>query len=346
MKETILKIMRNIKPSNFFERLNENLQLVRPIYLALISIALFISVNANFTMAADGDIVDRKVYVFPNYEEAEKNTDVEIYASKQEYENAVKDSNFELEKLKYMSDGLKVVAYLYKPRKMESKKYPVIIFNRGSGVRGDIAPELVSFFHRLASEGFVILAPLYRQSDGGEGKDELGGQDVNDLMNIVPVSKSLDFIDSTNLFMYGESRGGGMALQAARNGFPANSVATFGAITDLEVYWADNFRTAPPQYRQDPKKTFPDYETRKEEIIKLRSSIYWAEKLNTPLLIMHGGNDRAVNPSHALNLAQQLQKLGKIYELLIYAQDTHILSRNKVDRDARAIAWFKKHMKK
>lgn len=314
--------------------------------LIFISLIIFTFVNTTIAAAYDGEIVDRKIYSFPSYEEAEKNTDIEIYASKQEYESAVNDRNFEFEKLKYMSDGLKVVAYLYKPQKMENRKYPAIIFNRGSGVRNDIAPELISFFHRLVSEGFIILAPLYRQSDGGEGKDELGGKDVNDLMNILPVAKSLDFIDSTNLFLYGESRGGMMTLQAVRNSFPANAAATFGAITDLGVYFEDNFRNAPPQYRQDPQKTYPDYNTNKEEILKLRSSIYWPEKINIPLLIMHSGTDRAVNASHALNLAQQLQKLGTVYELLIYAQDTHILSRNKIDRDARAIAWFRKHMKK
>jgi hypothetical protein len=91
----------------------------------------------------DGLVIERKTYTFPPYEEAVQTTDVEKDSSQQAYEKAVSDSHFELQKLKYMSDGLKVVAYLYKPKQVEGKRLPAIIFNRGSAIRGDIAPELV-----------------------------------------------------------------------------------------------------------------------------------------------------------------------------------------------------------
>ena len=144
------------------------------------------------------------------------------------YETAVSDSKFELEKLKYMSGGLKVVAYVYRPKQAGGRKFPAVIFNRGSGPRGDIAPELVVFFHGLAREGFVIIAPMLRQSDGSEGRDEMGGADVDDLMNVAPLARSLAYVDTNNLFMYGESRGGMMTYQAVRKGFPVNAAATFG----------------------------------------------------------------------------------------------------------------------
>ena len=94
------------------------------------------------------------------------------------------------------------------------------------------------------------------------------------------------------------------------------------------------------------KQIWPDYEERKDEIFKARSAVFWAEHLNVPLLIMHGGADRSVNPEQSLNLAQRLQKLGRVYELVVYAEDNHILSNNKEDRDRRAVGWFKRHMKK
>jgi dipeptidyl aminopeptidase/acylaminoacyl peptidase len=112
--------------------------------------------------AKDGALVDQKAYNFPSYEQAVQTTDVERYTDKDSYEAAVKDTRFEFQKLTYFSDGLKVIAYVYKPRQTNGRKFPVIIFNRGSVVRGDIAPELISFFHRLAYEGFVVLAPMLR----------------------------------------------------------------------------------------------------------------------------------------------------------------------------------------
>jgi dipeptidyl aminopeptidase/acylaminoacyl peptidase len=70
--------------------------------------------------------------------------------------------------------------------------------------------------------------------------------------------------------------------------------------------------------------------------------MFWPESLGIPLLIMHGGADRRVNPSQSLTIAQKLQSLGKTYELIIYAGD---LSRNQEERDRKAVAWFRKHMK-
>ncbi len=285
----------------------------------------------------DGTILERKTYVFPAYEKAKG---IENLYSKAVYEKAINDQRFVLEKLTYSSQKLKVVACLYKPKVTEGKKLPAIIYNRGSYIRGDIGYELVPFFHRLASEGFVIIVPMYRESDGGEGRDEMGGDDVHDLMNVLPLSKALGFVDLNKLFMYGLSRGGMMTFQAIKYGFPLQAAATFGAFTDLDALMKSN----PSFYEPLKKNIWPDFDSRREEILSKRSAIGWADKINVPLLIMHGGNDQSVSPTQSLNFAQELQRLGKQYELKIYADDNHVLSRNQEDRDRRAIAWFKKHM--
>jgi dipeptidyl aminopeptidase/acylaminoacyl peptidase len=293
--------------------------------------------------AEDGAIVQRSAYNFPAYEQAVQITDVEKYTDRVSYENAINDTKFEFEKVRYVSDGLKVVAYVYRPKQIDGRNFPAIIFNRGSVVRGDIAPELISLFHRLATDGFVILAPMLRQSDGGEGRDEIGGADVNDLMNIIAVARSLGFVDLNNLFMYGESRGGMMTYQAIKKGFPMNAAAVFGAFTDLQ----EVIDSHPREYPQTVLSQFwLNYDERKNEIVKTRSALFWTEQLNVPLLIMHGGRDKSVSPEQSLNLAQRLQKLGRVYELVVYAEDNHFLSRNHEDRDRRAVGWFKRHIKK
>jgi len=306
--------------------------------------ALFLAVNifGAYNLLAqnadDGKILEREKYQFAPFERVQG---LEKIFSKQEYETAVNDPAFEMERLKYSSDGLQVVAYLYKPKDTKSKKYPTIIFNRGGYIRDNMGYELAPFFHRLALEGFVVIAPLYRASDGAGGKDEVGGADVNDLMNIFPLAKSLDFVDTKNLFLYGESRGGMMTFQALRNGFPVNAAATYGGFTDFESLINAN----PKLYQPLIKAIWADFDARKDEIVKTRSAVFWADKINAPLLLMHGGADQSVDPLQTLNFAQILQKLGKNYELIIYSGDNHVLSKNQKDRDARAIAWFKKHIK-
>lgn len=287
-------------------------------------------------------IVEREPYVFPTYEKALETTNLRKIATKEEYERAIGDRSFEFQRVKYWSDGLKVVAYLYKPVFAGNRKLPAIIFNRGSLVRGDIATEVIAFFHRLALEGFVILAPMYRQSAGGEGRDEMGGADLNDLMNVGLLAKSLEFVDTNNLFLYGESRGGMMTYMAIRKNFPANAAAVFGAFTDLDALIKEHPRVYRPQLLN---QLWPDFDSRRNDIAQSRSSIFWPESLNVPLLIMHGGADESVNPSQSLAMAQKLQGLGKSYELIIYAGDDHVLSNSFRDRDLRAVAWFKRHLK-
>jgi dipeptidyl aminopeptidase/acylaminoacyl peptidase len=311
--------------------------------LALLAVNVCVLSEAAFAFSSDdGSVVGREAYVPPPYEKALQATRVKEYATKEEYQRAVSDSNFEFQKLKYMSDGLKVVAYLYKPARVGNRQFPAIVFNRGDVVRGDIAPELVSFFHRLAAEGFVILAPMYRQSDGGEGRDEVGGADVNDLMNVIPLARSLGFVDMDNLFLYGESRGGMMTYLAVKKNFPAKAAAVYGAFTDMEAL----IKFRPEVYRpQVLKQLWPDFDAQKDEIFRSRSAVHWPEALGAPLLIMHGGADWSVSPSQSLTIAQKLQDLGKPYELIIYAGDGHHLPQNQEDRDRRAIAWFRRYMK-
>jgi hypothetical protein len=60
--------------------------------------------------AEDGAIVQRSAYNFPAYEQAVQITDVEKYTDRVSYENAINDTKFEFEKVRYVIDGLKVVA--------------------------------------------------------------------------------------------------------------------------------------------------------------------------------------------------------------------------------------------
>ena len=173
---------------------------------------------------------------------------------------------------------------------------------------------------------------MYRQSGGGEGKDEMGGADLDDLMQIRSVIPA--YVDPARLFMYGESRGGMMTFQAIREGFPMRAAATFGAFTDLA-----------PMVEANPAvslQIWPDYEKNAAKIKERRSAISWPEKINVPLLIMHGAKDGQVSPAQSLALASKLESLGKTYQLIIRADEGHVLPGWREQRDSAAIEWFRK----
>ena len=123
-------------------------------------------------------------------------------------------NNINIYAITYLSDGLKVKGFLVKPKK--EGKYPCVIYNRG-GNRNFGSLKIahgVFTLGRLANEGYVIIASQYRGNEGGEGQEEFGGKDVNDVTNLIDVVKEIPEADSTRIGMYGWSRGGMMTYLA------------------------------------------------------------------------------------------------------------------------------------
>ncbi|MDX6696289.1 MAG: hypothetical protein QOF02_3892 [Blastocatellia bacterium] len=285
---------------------------------------------------ANGKIIEQALYQLPAYEQLPDRHKRAF--SRETVERIKNDARLELWKIKYMSDGLKIVGFIYKPKGASATKLPAVIFNRGGLSDGAISPENYNYFyemHRYASEGFVVLASQYRGAGGSEGTDEAGGADTNDVMNLFPLARSLGYVDMDRIFMWGYSRGAIMTLQAIRRGAQLRAAATVGAPTD------NTLLQDRPGFIQFARSIYPDYEARKEEHLKSRSAIFWADQLNVPLLIMHGGADPGTAPTQAMALAQKLQELGHVYELVIYAKDDHPISLNAEDRLSRTIDWFK-----
>jgi dipeptidyl aminopeptidase/acylaminoacyl peptidase len=292
--------------------------------------------------AGDGEIVaETPPYVLPAFQDLPSSLQREVTRQErpETYEEVRRDARFSLRKLKYRSDGLQVVAYLYAPASPGVERRPAIVFNRGSWVASDQAPVLAPLFHRLASAGFVVLAPQYRGSDGGEGRDEMGGADVADVMNAVRLIRSLPFVDGENVFLYGSSRGGMMTYQAIRDGVEVRAAATVGAFTDLEATMAGDSRS-----RDAAPQIWPDLASRRAEIAERRSALRWADRLTVPLLILHGGNDRQISPRQSLDLALRLQELGRPYELHVVAGEGHTLDGRVEERERMVVEWFRRHM--
>src|SRR5215471_6554716 len=110
----------------------------------------------------------------------------------------------------YLSDGLKVKGFLAIPKK--AGHYPCLIFNRG-GNREFGAINDATLFRLLAvpaSWGYIVAASQYRGNAGGEGKEEFGGKDVDDIINLIPSFGSVKGADTSRIGIFGWSRGGMM----------------------------------------------------------------------------------------------------------------------------------------
>lgn len=312
--------------------------MTRPVLRVLV--LLSISLGGSFSVVGEqpaGMIISKEKFAPPSYFEVKG---IRRYSTEEEYKRAITDKRFELSKITYVSDGQPVVAYLYGAAGTDAVKRPVIVFNRGSYVvDGEIALYLSSFW-RLANDGFLVFAPMYRGSDGAPGHDEMGGADLDDLLNGFRVLNNVRNADTSNVFLYGESRGGMMVLAALREGARVKAAATVGAITDLSLY----FEEQPKVETQMANIVWPNYKQDREAILEHRSALRWSDRINTPVLIMHGGKDEGVSPMHSLRLAESLQQKKKDYSLIIFAGDNHVLTSHREERDAEVVKWFRSHL--
>jgi dipeptidyl aminopeptidase/acylaminoacyl peptidase len=266
-----------------------------------------------------------------------------LLPTREEFERRRAYEGFECARLTYLSDGLKVTGYLWKPKDTAGKKLPLIVFNRGGNRDfGQLSPWEQEGFYSYVSQGFVVIASQYRGVDGGEGREEFGGAEVHDVLNLLPLAKSLGYVDMSNVFVLGESRGGMETYLALKNGMPVNAAAVVSGEADL----AAGSKDRPEMIYQVYRQIIPDFAKRGPELLRERSVVAWPEKINTPILILHGTADWRTDPQNqALAVAGKLQALHKTYELILYAGDSHGLPFHWRERDQRIVDWFKRYLK-
>jgi dipeptidyl aminopeptidase/acylaminoacyl peptidase len=266
-------------------------------------------------------------------------TDVPIL-TREQFEARVKnDARIDCRRLTYASDGLEVVAYAWRPKGSEDQKLPLIIFNRGGNrTLATVGPS--HWVSRLTHEGFAVVASQYRGADGGEGKDEFGGADVRDVLNLFPLARALGNVDMKNVFMLGWSRGGMMTALALKHGADVNAAALGSPLTNL----LDEAERRPRLAQRVWSESIPDFATRRDEVLRERSAVFWPEKLRVPLLILQGGADWRVDPAVTLEFASALQRSGARYELIVYADDDHSLNVHADESRRKIVDWFREHM--
>ncbi|HEV2765651.1 MAG TPA: alpha/beta fold hydrolase [Pyrinomonadaceae bacterium] len=292
--------------------------------------------GASATQKDDGRVVEQAKYELPAFDELPERF---RRRHTREQVETMRAAGLELSKIKYLSDGLKINGFVFKPKHAAGQKLPAVIFNRGGAEDGLISAANFNYLyemHRLAEAGFVVLASQYRGADGSEGRDELGGADTKDVINLIETARSLGYVDMGRVFMWGYSRGGLMTLQAVAAGAPLRAAVVVGPPTDWELSLRQN-----PGLLQLVRARWPDFDARRDYYMNLRSPARWADKLTVPLLIFQGGADPAVSPQQALLLAQRMEEAGNLYELVVYARDDHPISVNAEDRIRKTIDWFK-----
>ncbi|MGA7838529.1 MAG: prolyl oligopeptidase family serine peptidase [Ignavibacteriaceae bacterium] len=249
-------------------------------------------------------------------------------------------NNSTVEKITYLSDGLKVKGFIAYPNN-QTKKYPCVIWNRGgAGNRGAIDEFTArGIFGQLASWGYVVFASQYRGNAGGEGKDELGGSDVNDILNLIPLANEFDCADNSKWGIEGWSRGGMMTYITLTKQNKFKCAILVGAISNAGQNSDENSAM---------QKAYEGYFKSEniEEKLNERSAIsFYKELPPVPYLIMHGGTDDIISPNQSLEMANKFREMDYQYRLVIFENGDHYLKTHRKEVDALRKLWYGKYLK-
>ena len=253
--------------------------------------------------------------------------------------NSHKQMRIDFYDMKYLSDGLEIQGYIHKPAK--EGKFPVVIYNRGGNRNlGTHNVDRMEFQEEMAMTGYVVLSTQLRGNKFSEGKDEMGGKDLNDIMKLIDIVDDLEYADGQNIGVYGISRGGMNTYQVSRETDRIKCIAVVGAPVDPRI----DFDTRPEMY---DKVFFPlvgDTIAEKEKY-DFRSPIKWVKEINEPTLILHGLDDKRVTPENAELMIEAMEENGNVFDFKLFKEGNHSLSSHVGERNKLVIDWFNKHLR-
>lgn len=259
------------------------------------------------------------------------------------YDSSVYDDVI-LEKITYLSDDLKVNGYIARPK--QDGTYPLILWNRG-GYKDDGGITELTAYLILASTarwGYAVAATQYRGNMGSNGREDWGGKDLNDALNLLNTVIELPYVDENRVAIEGASRGGMTAYRVLAVDHRFKCAVVHAGVSDL---------FAMEEYREDFKKLIAKYTEdmtpdEKRSWMSSNSAVYITEKFpeDCPILLLHGTDDKVVPISQTESLAKELEGLHRPYEYKRIENAGHVALKDESYKiiDPIRKKWFEKYL--
>ena len=251
-----------------------------------------------------------------------------------------------------MFDGKMSEGLLFKPENFDStQKYPVIFYfyERNSDGLYNYRPPAPSAstinIAYFVSNGYLVFDPniYYKVGEPGESA-------YNSVVSAAKYLSKMKFVDSTKMAIQGQSWGGYQVaylitrtnmFAAAGAGAPvANMFSAYGGIR-----WGTGISRQFQYERTQSRIGYTPWQ--RPDLYMKNSPLFRADKVNTPLLMMHNDKDGAVPWYQGIEYFTALRRLGKKVWMLQYNDEDHNLveRRNRKDLSIRLAQFFDHYLK-
>jgi dipeptidyl aminopeptidase/acylaminoacyl peptidase len=243
------------------------------------------------------------------------------------------------------ADGKLVPGWLFVPKSLDrTKKHPAIVWIHGDGVNQNYDGWHVqrnyavyySFHQYLLQQGYIVFAPDYRGSIG-YGRDwrngvsmDVGGKDAKDAWMSAYYLKTLPYVDPDRIGVWGLSYGGFFTLIAMTDQpklFRAG--VDVAGVVDYVMYYSDPYHGDWTASRIGTPEQNP-------QVYANASPISHIDRLERPLLVLHGTSDVNVPYLESVWLIDEALKKGKgeLLSYMMYPGEFHYFTRAHILLDA------------
>ncbi|MGH9597306.1 MAG: S9 family peptidase, partial [Edaphobacter sp.] len=246
-------------------------------------------------------------------------------------------------------DGREITGLLYVPPGDHKKaSLPLVEWVHGGPeaqdtFRGD------AWAQYLAGAGYVVLEPNYRGSNGyGEvfrnlNVEDPGGGEADDVAYGAKYLVARGLVDPKRMAVGGISHGATMTLYMLVR-YPDLYAAAieFAGVADRALF---NERTNPNSAIRWQMK-MGGSATEKPEVYRRADIIAQVDKIQTPLLVMHGENDPQVPPGNAALLVKAMREHHKTVYYFTYPNELHWVSTapHKIDSWEKELAFLEHYI--
>jgi dipeptidyl aminopeptidase/acylaminoacyl peptidase len=252
-------------------------------------------------------------------------------------------------------DGLDIHGQLFLPKSAKAgDNRPAAIFMHGGPIRQMLLGwHYLDYYHHayalnqyLASKGYVVLSVNYRSGIGygrafrtAPNRGPLGASEYQDIIAAAKYLQNRLEVNPQKIGLWGGSYGGYLtAMGLARNS------ELFAAGVDLHGVhdWSVFSRRFPGAVagREGEELMRSAYQSS-----PVSSAYFWT----SPVLFIHGDDDRNVDFNQTNDMVQRLRKLGKAHvEVLVFPDEVHDILRfaNLLNAYQAASDFFDRYLKK
>jgi len=228
------------------------------------------------------------------------------------------------------TDGVKIHCQVFKP-KDASGRLPAVVFMHGGPIRQMLLGWHYAFYYHnsyalnqyLASRGYLVVSVNYRCGIGygrafrdAKHRGARGAAEYQDIVAAGKYLRTRPDVDSRRIGLWGGSYGGFLTAMGL-----ARDSDLFAAGVDIHGVhdWSARIGAVPAA-------------SGSAELIKLAresSPISSVDKWKSPVLLIHGDDDRNVAFSQSVDLVRKLRDRGVEFEELIFPDEIHDFLRHE-----------------